>query len=538
MKKLSWVIFAGIILISAILRFWQLGAIPDGFHADEADYGYNAYSLLKTGKDEYGKPYPLIYRSFGDYKGAVYAYLTIPFIATSGLNEWAVRAPSAVFGILFTVLTFAFIYCISKSYRLALLSMGIAAISPLGILLSRVQSDPLVGAFFFYLGFYLFLLWTEQKRLWCLPASVASLFIGFFTYSNDQLFVIPFFLLLGMRYWNSWNKTIRVTTVVFLFVVSLTVAGIVVTSAGTRLGQVSIFSTMDVQLPLEEEIREDGPMKIPLLVTRAFHNKVTAYGQYFLDNFASYLSYNFLFRQATQPMREQIPNSGVLLLIDLPFLLIGIYTVFRKKYSYGITAVLWIFMVPMVLSMVSGETPNIHRFIWAAIPLYLLIATGLLAAYDAVAKRYRILFILCVFILISLNEIIYLERLFIHQPIHNPYNRNNPDKELALTLKRLAPSYDVIVTQKILEHMLFFWPIDPLTYQKDGSPRDTDNARYGKFLFVTDACPSNQQNPAVASLTEKRILYVDLAQCKEPLPVVVRIYYRNTLEAYRLVERQ
>jgi len=153
MKKMSLVVFAVILLFSAILRFWQLGSVPDGFHTDEADYGYNAYSLWKTGKDQYGKRYPLIYRSLGDYKGAVYAYLTIPFIAATGLNEWAVRAPSAAFGILFIVLTFAFVYRISKNYRLALLSMALAAISPLGILLSRVQSDPLVGAFFFYLGF-------------------------------------------------------------------------------------------------------------------------------------------------------------------------------------------------------------------------------------------------------------------------------------------------------------------------------------------------------------------------------------------------
>lgn len=536
MKRLSWIVFAGIILIAAALRFWNLGSAPDGFHADEADYGYNAYSILKTGKDEYGKPFPLIYRSFGDYKGAVYAYLTIPFVAV-GLNEWAVRAPSALFGVLFIILTFAFVYRISKSYRLAFLSMVMAAMSPLGILLSRVQSDPLVGAFFFYLGFYLLLLWIEKKHWWHLFVSILSLYAGFYTYSNAQLFAVPFLVLLCVRYWGSWSKKVRLTVAALFCLLSLTMAGILVSSAGTRLGQVSIFSSMDVQLPLEERIREEGAMGVPLLVTRAFNNKVTAYVQYFIDNFASYFSYEFLFRGATQPFREQVPDSGVLLLADLPFLLIGIYTAFRKKYSWGITALIWVLMVPAVLSIARGETPNIHRFIWAAIPIYLLTATGILAAYDAISARKRKFFVALVIILFAAGAVIYLRQLFIHQPIHNPYYRNNADKELALMLKRLAPSYDVIVTQKILEHMLFFWPIEPAAYQNDGSPRDTDNARYGKFLFVTDACPSERINPAVAALTESRILYVELAQCKEQLPVVERLYFRNSMEAYRLVER-
>lgn len=540
MKKLSWAIFFGIILIAIGLRFWKLGEIPAGFHVDEADFGYNAYSLWKTGKDEYGKPYPLIYKSLSDYKGAVYAYLTIPFIAAAGLSEWAVRAPSAIFGILFIILTFAFVYRISNSYRLALLSMALAAISPLGVLLSRVQSDPLVGAFFFYLGFYLLLLWIEKKHLWHLVLAVVSLYTGFYTYATVKLFVLPFLVLLAVRCWKSWGKKVRVTITLLFILLSLTIAGTLATSAGTRLGQVSIFGTMNVQLPLEEQIREDGVMKAPLLLTRAFHNKIFGYAQYIADNFASYFSYNFLFRQATQPLREQVPGVGVLLLADLPFLLLGIYTVFRKKYSYGITAVLWMLMVPAVLSVASDESPNIHRFFWASIPLYLLTAAGILTAYDLAVKKYRTLFIAGVILLFSVNEIYYLHQLFIHQAIHNPYYRNNEDKELALTLEKLAPSYDIIVSQKILEDMLFYWPVDPLIYQKEGSPRDTDNSWYRNFYFVTDACPSLLASPKIRALKAPRILYIDKGECRlmEDDLIVGVIKYKNTLDAYYLIERR
>lgn len=532
--------FSGIIFFACILRFLHLGSIPAGFHADEADYGYNAYSILKTGKDEYGKHFPLIYRSFGDYKGAVYAYLTIPFIVARGLTEWAVRAPSAVFGVLFVVLTYAFVYQISASYRLALLSMALAAISPFGILLSRVQSDPLVGAFFFYLGFYLFLLWTGKKRLWYLGASVVSLYLGFFTYSNDQLFVLPFFILVAVCNWSTWSKRIRTTTGILFIVILVTIGGIVVTRAGTRLGQVSIFSTENVQMPLDESLREDGAMRMPMLASRVLHNKVLAYGQYFIDTFASYFSYDFLFRQASQPVREKIPGSGVLLLIDLPFLLFGIYTMFHKRYPYARFILLWLFMVPAGLSFVSGETPNIHRFIWAAIPIYLLVGIGIVAGLDAMKKHHAVYYGVGVILLYLAFECLYLEHLFVHQPIHSPVYRNGADKELALVLKDYVHSYDIIVSQKVLEHMLFFWPVEPSVYQQEGSPRDTDNAWYRNIFFAADACPSLRLTPAVASLTAPRILYVDRAEChlaKDDTLVKV-ISFKNTLPAYYLVEKQ
>jgi hypothetical protein len=197
-------------------------------------------------------------------------------------------------------------------------------------------------------------------------------------------------------------------------------------------------------------------------------------------------------------------------------------------------------MVPAVLSFASGETPNIHRFIWAVIPIYLLTATGILAVYDAVSKRHRIVFILCLVILFVLNEFTYLERLFIHQPIHNPIYRNGPDKELVIALKDYYHSYDVIVSQKILENMLFFWPIDPATYQKEGSPRDTDNAWYRNFFFVPDACPSLLYNANVQALKGNRILYVDKTECSLAKDDVVigTIKYKNTLTAYYLIEKR
>src|SRR5437868_4259461 len=98
MKRTTLIILICITLFAGILRLWRLDTVPAGFNIDEAAFGYNAYSILKTGKDEYGTFLPLSLKSFGDYKAAGYAYIDIPFIALFGLNEFSVRLPSAILG--------------------------------------------------------------------------------------------------------------------------------------------------------------------------------------------------------------------------------------------------------------------------------------------------------------------------------------------------------------------------------------------------------------------------------------------------------
>jgi uncharacterized membrane protein len=47
-KKLTLIIITLIILGGAILRFYNLGQVPHGFHRDEAFLGYNAYSHFRN----------------------------------------------------------------------------------------------------------------------------------------------------------------------------------------------------------------------------------------------------------------------------------------------------------------------------------------------------------------------------------------------------------------------------------------------------------------------------------------------------------
>src|SRR3989344_6943662 len=71
-----------VILLVFILRFYHLNLTPPSLYWDEASLGYNAYSILKTTRDEHGKFLPLTnFEAFGDYKPPGYIYAAVPSIA-------------------------------------------------------------------------------------------------------------------------------------------------------------------------------------------------------------------------------------------------------------------------------------------------------------------------------------------------------------------------------------------------------------------------------------------------------------------------
>src|SRR3989344_8654111 len=116
-KKLIWTILFLIVVLSSVLRLWQLGNVPPSPDWDEVALGYSSYSIIHTGKDEFGKFLPVVLRSFDDYKPALYAYLTIPSILIFGLSVFAVRLPSAFFGIISVVAVFYLVRELFEEYK-------------------------------------------------------------------------------------------------------------------------------------------------------------------------------------------------------------------------------------------------------------------------------------------------------------------------------------------------------------------------------------------------------------------------------------
>lgn len=162
MNKKTLIVLLIIIMFAGFLRVFQLTTYPEGFHQDEAAFGYNAYSILKTGRDEYGKFIPLILKSFGDNKLALFSYWIIPFIIVFGLTEFAVRFATVFAGILTIILTFLLVKKYTGSSKLSLLTAFILGISPWHIVFSRSASEVMLGLLFFF-SHYIYFIFILRK---------------------------------------------------------------------------------------------------------------------------------------------------------------------------------------------------------------------------------------------------------------------------------------------------------------------------------------------------------------------------------------
>ena len=151
MKQTNWLLI-GILIGAGVLRLAWLAKYPSGFTPDEAAFGYNAYSLLKTGRDEWGTTWWKLFfynmRSFGDYKLPLYSYLAVPTVAWLGLSELSVRLPGAVLG---TMSVIGVYYLAAELFtkRIGILAALLLAISPWHIQLSRGAFEANLKLFFF-----------------------------------------------------------------------------------------------------------------------------------------------------------------------------------------------------------------------------------------------------------------------------------------------------------------------------------------------------------------------------------------------------
>src|SRR3989339_2916 len=151
MKKIL-IILVIIGLLAFFLRSFRLSSIPISPYWEEIAIGYDAYSILKTGKDHHGNSFPILaFPSFGDYKPSLYFYSVVPFIKLFGLDVVAVRFPSVLAGVA-TVLCLFFLGKELFSKKVGLAAALFYAIQPWSMHISRVGFETNLATFFITLG--------------------------------------------------------------------------------------------------------------------------------------------------------------------------------------------------------------------------------------------------------------------------------------------------------------------------------------------------------------------------------------------------
>lgn len=334
---MNWKLIA-VVSIGLILRLVWLGKLPLGFTADEAGQGYSAYSLLKTGRDEWGQWWPLFPRSFGDYKPPLYTFLTVPTIAVFGLNEWAVRLPEVIVG----VASIWVVYLLAEklfSKQVALWAAFLLAVSPWAVQLSRQAWEGGLGILFFALGWYL---WLKQK-----PYLGAILWgINLYSYHSWRFVTLAF---VGLVIFNQRRKLPWKPALVFgIFLLPILFN---IKQSLTRASDVSILSRQNVT----NYFADKGTSPAPYLLGKALDNKYWYIAKQFWFNYTTYYSPTFFFT-GNRPDSSHLnfPKTPLLYLVELPTLAVGAYLVFISKMKNGWLLLAWALLAAVPAALTEG----------------------------------------------------------------------------------------------------------------------------------------------------------------------------------------
>jgi 4-amino-4-deoxy-L-arabinose transferase-like glycosyltransferase len=523
------------------LRFYKLGDVPVGLHTDEAYFGYNAYSILQTGREITGNFLPLNLKSFL-YSPAGYSYASIPFIAIFGLSAFSVRFASALFGSLTIIVAFFLSNQLFKSFKnkeyIALVASFFLAISPWHINLSRVSTESVLVVFFVSLGIFLYLLWEERNKYYFLGLSLLAFAVNIFIYQAARSFLplfLPLLFIVFTRRVFSKRNIIPIAGFILLIVIPVLLI-LKSPELSLRIRTLSIFGNPQTQLVLDEQAREDGVSGVKSIESRFFHNKVTSYSLTFLDNYSKHFSYDFLFTDSGLPNRYRVPGMGLLYLFELPLLMLGAWKILNLNKKLAAFVIGWILLVPVGSALTFDDVPNLQRTLIVFPALSIVVALGFVWFTDEVKKRVKKEYILKIvylllFTIAFYNSVYYMHQYYVHQIVHRPWYRQEGYQKLVAELNKYSPDYSKIVITDAQFNptifLLFYNQYDPLTIQ--GVIEANEGVNYGdasfsKYQITSEQCPVREEisidretELKKSFITgEKGILYVDDGICKLP----------------------
>ncbi|OGH11593.1 MAG: hypothetical protein A3B38_02165 [Candidatus Levybacteria bacterium RIFCSPLOWO2_01_FULL_36_13] len=507
-RKLVLIILSAILILAGVLRIWQLGDIPPSPDWDEAALAYNAYSIIQTGKDEYGKFLPVVLRSFDDYKPALYTYLTIPSVLIFGLNTFAVRFPSAIFGIISVIAVYFLVKELLRTsleignWKLeitALISAMLMAISPWSLQFSRVGFEANVGAVLNILTVLFFIKGLQKPKFLMLAASFAAFSI--YAYQSEKVFtpllVLALILIYRKKLFSISKKYLSSSFLLGLLLVFPMVFYIFTNSAALlRVTGTSIFSYQtellknNIQRLEEDKARND---KLGLILD----NRRIVYAKTMVSGYISHFDPNWLFLKG-DIARHHAPNMGMLYLFELPLILIGIYFLLFGKIDVKTKLILfsWVLLAPLPAS-VTTEVPHAVRTLNFLPTWQIIAALGALnlliwSKGKDLRKIPYLLFTGAFALLAMFNFMFYLNQYFAQQNYYSSFYWQYGYKEAVDIAMALDTKYDKIIVSddqpmdKSYMFFLFYLKYPPEQYQKIGQNSAGGYAAhhsFGKYEF-------------------------------------------------------
>ena len=504
-----------ILAAGAILRLARLGEIsPPGLNQDEAAAAWNAWCLLKTGKDQVGESWPIFWmHGLGGKPATLHVYALLPFQLVGGMNILTTRLPAAVGGI-FTVLLIYFVGRKLFDEQIALVAAGLLAIDPWQIQQSRWGHDAALCALW-GIAPLAAMLWanlpvSDDKSV--VPRPIIAAFAGAITgivcygYHAVRLFVPAFLFLIFLVTLPAWLRILKTRKGL------LAVAVFVITFGAT-------FGPLAWQHIFHPERMARADQYQRMVFAEPLPQALRAIATLYLQHFGP----DFLFIHGDPYVIQSPPGIGQFQWYMLPLMVSGlIFLIYRFRHSCAARVLLvCILAYPIGDCFNQAASPHSLRSLPGLCGLVLLAAVGAVMGFRWLQNHNRnlatILAVVFVIAAVVLN-VRYFYRFF------GEYNRwpeiyHGYHTDLVESFKWLRPRFNefdavfctadgismpYIITLVVLGYEPERWLKEPReVFHIEG--HDDLYGRYGKMYFMY----GETFLPALRSLSKNaRVLFI------------------------------
>lgn len=508
-----------IILIAFLLRFYRVTEDPPSLNWDEVSIAYNSYSILKTGRDEWGEALPLHFKAYGEYKLPAQIYTSIPAVAVLGLNELGVRLTPVLYGTLTVLILFFLTKTLFQNSAVGLLASFLLSISPWHIQLTRASFESSFATFWIVLGIWLLIKGFNDIK-W-LIISMFPLALSIYTYNSARVFTPLFIFALVVVYKKNFLKIPKFTILsLFTFFILLTpLLPFYLSGEGSsRYKLVSITDDPGL-IPRINEQRESSDL--PGFLPRLIHNRVSYISASIVKNYLAHFNPSFLFISGAPHKQHHVQGVGEMYLFQLPFVILGLYWLFKRNYKFKWLIILWVLLSIVPVSVTNDSIPHALRTLIVA-PVYQIItALGIYFAYLFLKKRNLFiarLSLFCLGVVITVSVVLYLYNYYSIYPREYSRDWQYGYKQVVNYIKQYYDEYDVIVfTRHYGEpHMfvLFYLGYDPVKYQNSPNLIRFETydwvrvLRFDKFYFPDLSDEGTRFKDIVSQNQGKKLLFI------------------------------
>ncbi len=527
-SKIFIIVLCVIALFGFIIRVVGLDRVPPGISTDVLLYFSNARAIAETGKDIYGKFFPLFSSHKGFLLSPIFMYVLVLFYKLFGFSFTQGYIPNVIISSISIMVIGLLATLLTGRKRIGIIAAIFLTISPWHYHLSRTGFEGVFAFCLVLFGVYFSIKAIQKPTYYVI--SFLLFVLAVFSYKAVNIFLLLYPILFFITV--AWKKVPYKNILLYTLGIWLTILiQWFFLFVYYRDAYATGFIQNNIQkasiIAQEERVMSDAPHVIRLFTS----NTPISLLRIYFTNYIHFFSPQYLLTNGDNDLRYSTGKGGQIYILDVLFIICGLIWLIRNKKAASLQFLSGIIIIAPIASLISDQEYAIRTFI-SIFSIAILVACGVDELLRWVQMvRHRKIIVFGIGILYALLAFLYFYQyhfLYIH------YAREawgGVTQEIYVDAYRNQKQYKHITFGRSSEFDylgFMFWnrlPIEDV--QQSFASYDEKKLTYNNIDFVR-TCSFTKDDIDPDSINENDLLYTP-EPCIKDIPPLKRYYLPKTL---------